>query len=66
MKISPISVESMVEKARQNYNKRHPFAQLPAPNTESRQKLSKEVQRQTMWEDVIKRVTRKFKWQKLV
>lgn len=66
MKINPISVETMVERARQNYNKRYPFAQLSAPKTEAGQKLSKEVQRQAMWEDVIKRVTRKFKWQKLV
>lgn len=66
MKIRPVSLESMVERARQNYNKRHPFYEIPAPQTEAGQKLFKEVQRQTMWEDVIKSVARKMKWKKLV
>ena len=52
----------MVERARQTYNKRHSFNQIPAGNKE----LAERIHRQLMWEDIIERVTRKIKWTKSV
>lgn len=57
MKIKPMTLEIMVERARQNYNKRHCY-QIPASNT----KLTEKVRREIMWENVIKSVTGKMKW----
>ena len=62
MKIRPITIDVMVERARQTYNKRHSFNQIPAGNKE----LADRIHRQLMWEDIIERVTRKIKWTKSV
>lgn len=66
MIIKPVSQAEMVERARQNWNKRHPFSQISAPNTEEAANITKKVKNQFLWEDVIPRVMRKIKWKKLV
>ena len=65
MKIKPISQAEMVERACQNYNKRH-LIKISAPNTENAANITKRVKNQILWENVIHRVIRKMKWEKLV
>ena len=60
MKIKPMTLEIMVERARQNYNKRHCY-QIPASNT----KLAEKVRREIMWENVIKKRYRKNEMDKI-
>lgn len=66
MMIKTISQAEMVERARQMFNQRNPFYQIPVPKTEEGIKMAKKVQNQIFWENVLTRVMRKMKWQKLV
>lgn len=66
MIIKPISQAEMLERVRQNNNRRHPLYQIPAPKTEEGIKLAKKVQKQPLWESVIPRVMRKMKWKPLI
>ncbi len=57
----------IIERARQSFNRRSISAyHIPAPKSEMGQRLEQQVKREFLWEDVIKRVTNKLKWKKLV
>ncbi len=60
-------LELIKERARQSFN-RNNFSgyHIPAPKSEIGQYLEQHVKREFLWADVIKRVTNKLKWKKLV
>lgn len=60
-------IKLMVEHARQSFNSRNiaPY-KIPAAKSELGQYLEQRVQGERLWSNVIKRVTGKNKWPKLV
>lgn len=61
------TLELIKERARQTFNDRNISQyRIPTPKTDIGKYLEERVQRELMWAKVIQRVTRKFRWQKLV
>lgn len=60
-------IELIKERARQTFNDRNISQyRIPTPKTDIGEYLEQRVKRELMWEKVIQRVTRNFKWPKLV